>query len=68
MADDVTVNFGPPQALMLQSEQIKHVQVDGLLKGTVMLKGAKGSSWIPNTQSTAVVSVGGLDCSAPRAL
>jgi len=39
IADDVTVNFKPLQALMLQSEQIKHVQVDGLLKGTVMLKG-----------------------------
>ena len=38
MADNVTAHFGPPQALMLQSEQIKDLQVDSLPKGTVMLK------------------------------
>ena len=41
VADDVTVHFGPPQALVLQSEQIKDLAVDGLPSGTVILKGAQ---------------------------
>ena len=41
VADDVTVHFGPPQALILQSEQIKDLAVDGLPTGTVMLKGGQ---------------------------
>jgi PIF1-like helicase len=39
VSDDVTIYTGPPKALILQSQQIKSIEIDGLPPGVVVLKG-----------------------------
>jgi hypothetical protein len=50
LADDVTIHFGPPLALILHSDETKHLAIPGMPEGTLLLKQA-GTAMMKPTSS-----------------
>ena len=72
LADDVTIHFGPPHALILQSDETKHFAIPGIPEGTLLLKQAGAATMKPTSRAFQFLSSScrrsGLPCSPAFAM
>jgi hypothetical protein len=72
LSDDITIHFGPPIALILQSEETRHLTIPGIPEGTILLKEIGAAVLKPTPSSFQFLSSpcrrSGLPCTPAFAL